>query len=117
MPHANLGNLPDLKVLRIPQWSSEPWLVHGFSTRGGGVSEVAGASRPGGDLNLGFTDRDAPDAVLRNRERFLASIASAPLGRQVLQGLVTLKQMHSALVRRVGRVDIAERASLWGDGL
>jgi hypothetical protein len=31
--------------------------------------------------------------------------------------LVTLKQMHSALVRRVGRPDIAERATLWGDGL
>lgn len=107
----------DLNVLRIPQWSSEAWLVHGFSTRGGGVSEIAGASRPGGDLNLGFTDRDAPDAVLRNRARFLTSIASAPLGRQALWGLVTLKQMHSALVRRVGRVDIAERASLWGDGL
>jgi YfiH family protein len=25
--------------------------------------------------------------------------------------------MHSALVRRVGRTDISERASLWGDGL
>jgi YfiH family protein len=31
--------------------------------------------------------------------------------------MVTLKQMHSALVRRVGRAEIAERASLWGDGL
>src|SRR5277367_3911109 len=106
----------DLKVLRIPHWSSEAWLVHGFSTRAGGVSEIAGASRPRGDLNLGFTDRDAPEAVLRNRERFLASIASAPVSHQA-RGLVTLKQMHSALVRRVGRVDIAERASLWGDGL
>jgi polyphenol oxidase len=117
LPHGDMRSSLDLKILRIPQWSSDAWLVHGFSTRSSGVSAIAGAARPSGDLNLGFTDRDAPEAVLRNRERFLASIASAPLSFQARWGLVTLRQMHSALVRRVGRVDIAERASLWGDGL
>ncbi len=83
----------------------------------GGVSEIAGASRPGGDLNLGFTDRDSPQAVLLNRERFLSSLLPEGHHREASSGLVTLKQMHSALVRRVGRAEVAERASLWGDGL
>ena len=106
----------DLSILRVPQWSAEAWLVHGFSTRAGGVSEIAGSSRPG-DLNLGFTNRDTSEAVLLNRERFLSSLVSTGSGRETCGGIVTLKQMHSALVRRVGRAEIAERASLWGDGL
>ncbi len=89
--------------------------MHGFSTRIGGVSEIAGAARHGGDLNLGFTNRDTSEAVLLNRERFLSSVI--PAGNETNCGLITLKQMHSALVRRVGRAEIAERASLWGDGL
>jgi polyphenol oxidase len=106
---------PSLSVLRAPQWLAEEWLVHGFSTRFGGVSEIAGAARSSGDLNLGFTNRDTAEAVLLNRERFLSSVI--PAGNETHCGLVTLKQMHSALVRRVGRAEIAERASLWGDGL
>ncbi len=107
----------DLNILRIPQFSAEAWLVHGFSTRAGGVSEIAGASRSGGDLNLGFTNRDTAEAVSRNRERFLSSVSSAGGSLETRMGIVTLKQMHSALVRRVGRGEVAERASLWGDGL
>jgi hypothetical protein len=91
--------------------------VHGFSTRNGGVSEIVGTARPGRDLNLGFTNRDAAEAVLLNRERFLSSIKTAGGSSQAPMGLITLKQMHSALVRRVGRSDVSERASLWGDGL
>jgi YfiH family protein len=108
---------PYLKVLRVPPWSAEAWLVHGFSTRTGGVSEIAGASRPGGDLNLGFTDRDTSQAVLLNRERFLSSLLPGGNRSEARWGLVTLKQMHSALVRRVSCTEIGERASLWGDGL
>jgi polyphenol oxidase len=104
-----------LNIVRVPRWSAEAWLVHGFSTRIGGVSEIAGASQRGGDLNLGFTDRDTVEAVSLNRERFLSS--AVPAGGEASWGMVTLKQMHSALVRRVSRSEIAERASLWGDGL
>lgn len=102
-----------LNVLRVPRWSSEGWLAHGFSTRTGGVSEIAGAGRPSGELNLGFSDWDIPKAVLMNRKKFLSSVVSDG----DCWGLVTLKQMHSGLVRRVGRAEIAEQASLWGDGL
>ncbi len=83
----------------------------------GGVSEIAGASRRDGDLNLGFTDRDSPQAVLLNRERFLSSLLPEGHRDESSLGLVTLKQMHSALVRRVGRAEVADRASFWGDGL
>jgi polyphenol oxidase len=88
--------------------------MHGFSTRVGGASQLARSNDSTGDLNLGYTSNDNPDAVSINRERFLASI---PRNRERHTGLVTLKQMHSGLARRVGREDIANRASLWGDGL
>jgi YfiH family protein len=100
--------------LSVPEWEGHDWLVHGFSSRKGGVSNLAGDGASGGDLNLGFTSRDTAEAVLQNRERLLASVANS---RGIGWGLVTLKQMHSGLVRRVGREDVAERASLWGDGL
>jgi YfiH family protein len=90
-------------------------MVHGFSTRAGGVSEMGGVSRSGRDLNLGFTDRDTPEAVRLNRENFLGAVLASE--GEIPWGLVTLKQMHSALVRRVGAGDAAERASMWGDGL
>jgi polyphenol oxidase len=112
-----LANLCDLKVLRIPQWSNYPSLIHGFSTRGGGVSEIAGAAHSTGDLNLGFTSRDSVEAVSLNRERFLNAVVPNHSDSESRWGLVTLRQMHSGLARRVGRAEVAERASLWGDGL
>jgi YfiH family protein len=112
-----VGSPPDLRILRVPQWNSKAWLVHGFSTRAGGVSRISGASRPGGDLNLGFTPGDSAEAVSFNRETFLKAIATPSRKGDTRWGLVTLKQMHSAVVRPVGRTETAERASLWGDGL
>lgn len=106
-----------LNVLGVPPWSAEAWLVHGFSTRTGGVSEMDRASRPRGDLNLGFTSRDTSPAVRLNRERFLSAVLASDGHCGSRWGLVTLKQMHSALVRRVGGAEIAEQATLWGDGL
>jgi len=77
-----------------------------------------GSSSPAqGDLNLGYTTEAIAEAVSLNRRRFLGAIASQNQSSQAERELVTLKQMHSALVRRVGRADVAERASLWGDGL
>jgi polyphenol oxidase len=108
------------QVLRVPHWAGEDreldWLAHGFSTRLGGVSEINGAPSSGTDLNLGYNSRDPAETVELNRERFLGSIVPVTLA-STKRGLVTLKQMHSNLVRRVGRTDIADRASLWGDGL
>jgi YfiH family protein len=70
-----------------------------------------------GELNLGFNAQDSFDAVTANRRRWRTALAGKRerLGRPT--GLVTLKQMHSSLTRRVGAADARERASLWGDGL
>src|SRR5271163_3143221 len=107
----------ELEILRVPQWAGEKWLLHGFSTRGGGVSRIVSESRGLSDLNLGYTSNDSYEAVSINRRRFLGAVAPSTMAARPECGLVTLKQMHSALARRVGWADVAERASLWGDGL
>ena len=85
------------------------WLVHGFSTRQGGVSTCYG----GNALNLGVTQHDTKDNVERNRTLFLESVGAADAkGR--LWPLVQLKQIHSALV---SMVSAASREPLAGDGL
>ena len=108
-----------LEVVRVPGWSghSKPdlgWLIHGFSTRMGGRTTVY---RPGNlDLNLGFTDSDDRETVAANRGLF---VAAASEGKEIL-GLVTLRQIHSSLIRRVSAKDIRENgmpAVLKGDGL
>jgi YfiH family protein len=122
--------LPETKspmCLATPEWSGEKWLVHGFSTRIGGLSQLSTTTLGDwskSDLNLGYTSNDDPETVANNRRRFLAEVCrseKAQRGAGALDAkalaLVTLKQMHSGLTRRVGRADAAERASLWGDGL
>jgi polyphenol oxidase len=108
-----------VEIVRVPGWSgrSKPalgWLIHGFSTRAGGRTTVY---RPGNlDLNLGFTDSDDREIVAANRGLF---VAAANEGKEML-GLVTLRQIHSSLIRRVSAKDIRENgasAVLKGDGL
>ena len=98
-----------LDVVRVPDWSAQEWLIHGFSTRTGGKTTVY---RPGKtDLNLGFTNSDDPKHVTENRGLF---VNAATGGKEIL-GMVTLRQIHSSLIRRVAADDI--NTSLKGDGL
>ncbi|HKH97546.1 MAG TPA: peptidoglycan editing factor PgeF [Candidatus Sulfotelmatobacter sp.] len=111
--------------------SAFPWLVHGFSTRAGGFSRVYGK----GDLNLGFTKEDSRAAVGRNRAAFLQAIGAvtgpragkdlcgdsrprlssrAKLDGTALWPLVTLRQIHSDIIRCV---DSIPEQPLVGDGL
>jgi hypothetical protein len=110
-----------VEIVRAPGWDAWPWLAHGFSTRTGGVTT---AYRPGqkagelaGELNLGFTSSDERDKVLENRRRFLEALGSGSASME----LVTLKQIHSSNVLRVGAADAAsgERGGepCQGDGL
>jgi hypothetical protein len=85
-----------IKVLRAAKLGEIPWLVHGFSTRQGGVSEAYG----GGQLNLGFTEEDAAKNVERNRERLLRKL-KAEDGAENRWPLVLAKQVHSATIHRV----------------
>jgi len=85
-----------VEILRAQSLARLPWLVHGFSTRQGGVSTCYG----GNTLNLGLTQHDTGENVERNRALFLqAAGATSADGRP--WPLVQLKQIHSSVVRKV----------------
>jgi YfiH family protein len=101
-----------VEILRAAAWDAWPWLVHGFSTRTGGVTSAYRPAQRSGELNLGFTASDTRDHVLENRRRFLEA-----LGAPASMKLVTLKQIHSSSVLRVGRRDLSAAEPCKGDGL
>jgi YfiH family protein len=74
-----------LRVLQVPQLAKLPWLIHGFSTRTGGVSQRDAKAV----LNLGFTEWDARENVKENRKRLQAAVG-APDSK-----LISLLQFHS----------------------
>jgi hypothetical protein len=105
-----------------------PWLVHGFSTRIGGDSRAYGK----GSLNLGFTQHDSRAAVERNRAAFLHAVGAVSRKRHSSTGgpgnasrktsslwpLVTLRQIHSDIIRYVDSIpDWTHQEPLSGDGL
>ena len=61
-----------LRILQVKALAKLPWLVHGFSTRGGGVSKLDGKRV----LNLGFTEWDSRENVKENRRRLQAAIGA-----------------------------------------
>ena len=86
-----------LKILQVPTLSKLPWLIHGFSTRPGGVSPLVGRSAPATEnvervLNLGFTEWDTRENVLENRRRFQAAAGALDLP------LIALRQSHSDVI-------------------
>jgi YfiH family protein len=83
-----------LQILQVPALNKLPWLIHGFSTRAGGVSPLDGEEV----LNLGFTDWDTRENVLENRRRFRSA-----LGANDLQ-LISLKQIHSDVIHHFNAV-------------
>ncbi len=91
-------------LLHIAAFERIPWVVHGFSTRVGGSSQLYG----GRSLNLGFTHEDSRETVERNRAAFLKSIGAPGWP------LVTARQVHSDVVLRV---DEAPARPLTGDAL
>jgi len=76
------------QILQVPAFSRIPWLVHGFSTKPGGVSDQDAQKV----LNLGFTDWDTKENVLENRRRFQSALGATDLK------LISLKQIHSDVV-------------------
>ncbi|MGA9525443.1 MAG: peptidoglycan editing factor PgeF [Myxococcaceae bacterium] len=84
---------------------------HGFSVRGGGVSEGPWAS-----LNLGFSVGDEPSRVEENLKRLARA---ADVGER---GIVTVSQVHGDTVRRaaapperIGAPPIGEADAVWTD--
>jgi len=88
-----------LQILESPALSKFNWLVHGFSTRPGGSSElesaVSGKKKKEAILNLGFTDWDKRERVEANRQKFFHAIGAAKMQ------VVTLRQIHSDIVHKI----------------
>jgi polyphenol oxidase len=109
-----------VQIVRVPGWSGKStlsWLIHGFSTRIAGKTTVyQTADQQGSDLNLGFTDSDDRNIVAANRKLFVSAVAED----KAFLGLVTLRQFHSSLIRRVQAKDVRSTempAVFKGDGL
>jgi copper oxidase (laccase) domain-containing protein len=81
-------------------------LIHGFSTREGGVSEGRYAS-----LNLGGKWGDDPDAVRQNRQR-VAALAGFDLAQ-----LRIAKQVHGNVVVNADTLDAATLAATEADAV
>ena len=111
---------------QLPQLAQIPWLVHGFSTRQGGVSKEYG----GQQLNLASTAEDTPECVALNRARLLHKLKAQDASGNPWP-LVVLNQVHSAVIHRVygsrarrgallacaSRVTLRCRPLAHGDGL
>jgi YfiH family protein len=95
-----------LQILESPALARLHWLVHGFSTRPGGASELpapvrASKSKSERVLNLGFTDWDTRPRVVENRARFFRAIGAGNMS------VVALRQIHSDVAHRVDQAAIA----------
>jgi YfiH family protein len=91
-------------VVAVDGWEMYPWLRAGFSTRQGGGSTVYlggednGPTDVGGEQNLGWTAHDEPGTVAENRRRFLEAVCLMD-SENAMPELVTLRQIHSGMVR------------------
>src|SRR6267143_1021459 len=77
-----------IEILQVPALTKIPWLIHGFSTRLGGVTPLDSEKV----LNLGFTDWDTRKNVLENRRRFQFALGATDLK------LISLMQIHSDVI-------------------
>jgi len=77
-----------LRILEASALSRIPWLIHGFSTRPGGVSDLGGEKV----LNLGCAEWDTRENVLENRRRFQSAVDALDMM------LCGLSQIHSDVV-------------------
>ena len=80
--------------LSYPAFTQYPWLVHGFSTRLGGVSQGMYSS-----MNLSFSRGDEKEAVMENYRRLGAAVGFLP------EDVVTSDQTHTTNVRIVTEKD------------
>lgn len=108
-------------VLRVSEWKPYPWLIHGFSTRQGGVSKVYSRDPHCGELNLGFTPDDSRKNVLQNRKRFMQAVASglaSAVEKKGAPSLAMLQQIHSGVIHKMDQALQAASADrpLRGDG-
>ena len=96
-------NVQGIRILQVPALAKLPWLIHGFSTKPGGVSTQDGQKV----LNVGLTGWDSKENVLENRRRFQSALGASDLK------LVSLRQIHSDVIHLF---DAAPAEVCQGDG-
>jgi polyphenol oxidase len=77
-----------VRVLQAPNLAKIPWLVHGFSTRPGGVSALDDQRV----LNTGAVEWDSRENVMENRRRLQSAVGGAKLK------FIPLSQFHSDII-------------------
>lgn len=89
-----IRNNRGVTYLSYPRLEQEASILHGFSTRLGGVSEGYL-----GSMNLSFSRGDDPEKVLENYRRISEAIGFP------VESIVTSDQTHTTNVRCVGKAD------------
>jgi len=123
-----------VEVVKAADWEKRfPWMVHGFSTRSGGVSTVFG----GKDLNLGFSTSDKKTNVGKNRKLFMKELVrgrGSSTARYAVASrsarndtshfmsdsgttLICMKQVHSSVIHVIREPRSAGAEPLVGDGM
>lgn len=93
-PRMNVRQKGEVVYLTFPVFDEIPWLVNGFSTRLGGVSEGHLSS-----MNLGFERHDRPENLKENFRRIAGAIGFEP------ENLVCSAQTHTTNIRLVTEED------------
>lgn len=104
-----------LQVVEAPPLKRQSWLVHGFSTRPGGASELPtlrnGRKETQKILNLGFTNWDSRERVADNRKKFVQALGAGKMR------VVALRQVHSDIVHRVDASALSLKEAPQADAL
>lgn len=90
----NIVKKGEVSFITFQVFESLDWLVHGFSTRLGGVSKGCFSS-----MNLGFERGDEKEAVTENYRRICGAIGFS------MGNIVFSDQIHETEVKRVGKGD------------
>lgn len=94
--NVNYVEVDKIPFLTFPIFENHP-IIHGFSTRLGGVSQGDCAS-----MNFSFTRDDRLEDVKENHRLFAGAMGYG------VEQLVLTDQVHSTNIRRVGRADTGE---------
>ena len=94
IPHMNVKEAGEVPYLTYPAFEKLEGIIHGFSTRLGGVSRGIYSS-----MNLSFTRGDEEEAVKENYRRIAQAIGFRT------EDIVTSDQTHTANVRKVTEAD------------
>lgn len=94
IPHMNVKEAGEVTYLTYPAFEKLEGIIHGFSTRLGGVSRGIYSS-----MNLSFTRGDEEEAVKENYRRIAQAIGFRT------DDIATSDQTHTANVRKVTEAD------------